>query len=292
MANKAMMSRNPAILVLATLLAASPATLAFDPEPVPPPPPPDPRIALLSPSSGSYLGIGVVEVTQERARALQLREEHGVEITRMEDDSPAAKAGLKPGDVVLEYNGQRIEGVEQFMRLVRETPPGRDVRLLVSRGGANQTIVARTGSRKTWLASKYGDAAVEIPRIHLPDVRMPDVPRALMTWRSTVLGIEAESLDSQLAQYFGVKEGVLVRSVVKSSAAEKAGLRAGDVITRAGDRAVATPGEISAAARAARAKKNLVITIMRDKQESAVTLPVDDGASDSHYALPRSVREK
>ena len=56
-----------------------------------------------------------------------------------------------------------------------------------------------------------------------------------MSWRSSVAGIEAESLDSQLAEYFGVKEGVLVRSVVRGSAAEKSGLRAGDVIVKVDD---------------------------------------------------------
>ena len=60
--------------------------------------------------------------------------------------------------------------------------------------------------------------------LELPEISIPDVPRAFMSWRSSIVGIEAESLDSQLAEYFGVKEGVLVRSVVRGSSAEKAGL--------------------------------------------------------------------
>ena len=82
--------------------------------------------------SGSFLGIGVQEIDSERAKALNLREERGVEVTRVEDDSPAAKGGIQTGDVVLEYNGDRVEGVEEFMRMVRETPPGRDVKLSIS----------------------------------------------------------------------------------------------------------------------------------------------------------------
>src|SRR5687768_12492126 len=61
------------------------------------------------PPSESFLGVAVHEVDSERAKALSLKEEHGVEITRLEADSPASKSGLKVGDVVLEYNGQRVE---------------------------------------------------------------------------------------------------------------------------------------------------------------------------------------
>src|SRR4051794_740069 len=85
-------------------------------------PQPDPAPVVIARTSGSFLGVGVAELTPERTKTLNLRDEYGVEITRVEDDSPASKAGLKTGDVVLEYNGQRVEGLEQFMRLVRETP--------------------------------------------------------------------------------------------------------------------------------------------------------------------------
>src|SRR5436309_7855004 len=74
---------------------------------------------------GSYMGIGVVDITPDRARTLNLKEERGVEVTSIVDDGPAAKAGIKEGDVVLDYNGQAVQGIEQFQRLVRETPPGR-----------------------------------------------------------------------------------------------------------------------------------------------------------------------
>src|SRR5579864_4276068 len=77
---------------------------------------------------GSYLGVNLAEIDSARAKELKLKEPSGVEITRVEEASPAEKAGLKPNDVVLEYNGQRVEGMEQFGRLVRETPGGREVK--------------------------------------------------------------------------------------------------------------------------------------------------------------------
>jgi len=199
--------------------------------------------------AGSYLGIGIVEITAERAKSLHLKEERGIEVQCVDASSPAAKAGLKEGDVVLEYNGQRIEGEEQFERLVRETPPGRTANLLIWRNGSNQTLTATIGQRRAGpMAIELSDDSFTVPPMPmappLPSVRMPDIPRAFMTWRSPMLGIESESLNPQLAEFFGVKEGVLVRSVTPGSSAEKAGFRAGDVIVKVKNEKVSTPREI------------------------------------------------
>jgi serine protease Do len=269
-----------AVAGLAGALTAIYPAGAFQPDP-------DPAPAIVTRNSGSYLGVGVVEVTAERAKALNLREEQGVEVTRVEDDSPADKAGIKTSDVVVEYNGQRIEGLEQFMRLVRETPPGREVKLTISRNGSRQQVMVKTGSRKAWLTSRYGENALEIPRIELPDIRIPDVPRAFMSWRSTILGVEAEALDSQLAQFFGVKEGVLVRSVVKGSPAEKAGIRAGDVIVRVDDTKVATPREVTSAVRGAKSRKTVNLTAVREKREMNFPVPVEESGSEFNNAIPK-----
>src|SRR3979409_1350361 len=105
-------------LPISVVLAGS-SVYAEPPQPLPPPPPAPPDKVVMAPvGGGSFLGIGVTEVDSERAKALNLKEERGVEITRVEEDSPAARAGLKTGDVVLEYGGQRVEGTEQFVRLV------------------------------------------------------------------------------------------------------------------------------------------------------------------------------
>jgi serine protease Do len=243
--------------------------------PAAPPAPPDVHVWKAAPSSGSFLGVGVKEIDSDRAKELKLREESGVEITRVEDNSPAAKAGLKVGDVVLQYNGQRIEGIEQFSRFVRETPPGREVKLTVSRDGNMQAIAARIGSRK---AVAYAPAVPELPRIEMPP--MPDIPHNLMMWRSSMLGIEAEPLRGQLAQYFGAKEGVLVRSVTRDSAAEKAGLKAGDVILKVNGTAVTTPGEITSVMRSLEGKTSVPIVLLRDHREMTVTATLESDRSD------------
>jgi serine protease Do len=272
---------------VAAALATGEAGWTYEP-PQPPTPPAPERVVITRPGTGSFLGIGVQEIDNDRAKALNLREERGVEVTRVEDDSPAAKGGIKMNDVVLEYNGERVEGVEQFMRMVRETPPGREVKLSIARNGSPQQLTMKTGSRKTWMTSRYGEVgSPELPRIEIPEINIPDVPRAFMSWRSSVVGIEAESLDSQLAEYFGVKEGVLVRSVVRGSAAEKAGLRAGDVIVKIDDSRVTNPREISASIRSSRSKKTVPVQVIRDKREVTLHLPVEDPASEMHHAIPK-----
>jgi serine protease Do len=232
----------------------------------------------------SYLGIGVAEIDAERAKALGLKEVRGAEVKSVDPDSPAAKAGLKEGDVVLEYNGQRIEGTEQFVRLVRETPVDRQVRLVVWRNGGTQTLTATIG-RRPGMLMRGGDGedfTVEIPEMP-PMPPMPEVapfpggiPGLMGSPRNGLLGIESESLGPQLANYFGVKEGVLVRAVIGNSPAERAGLRAGDVIVKIDGETVTTTREIVGMLRAhLRTKSTFPITIVRDKKEMTLSVTLD-----------------
>jgi serine protease Do len=255
--------------------------------------PPDPASKARTPThrvvlqrGGSYLGIGVAEITPERAKELHLKDERGIEVRCVDADSPAAKAGFKEGDVVLDYNGQRVEGGEQFMRLVRETPAGRSVPVLISRNGATQTLTSTIGQRRAGSIGMEVDgdqfvmAMPPMPSVEpLPPMRMPDIPRAFMSWGSPVLGIESESLNPQLAEYFGVKEGILVRSVTHESSAEKAGFKAGDVIIKVNGEKVTTPREISSILQSSRAKKSLPVTVIRRQKEVVLNVALEESSS-------------
>jgi serine protease Do len=210
-----------------------------------------PHVAFLP---GGYVGVGMREVTGG-----------GVEITSVVPESPAEKAGLKAGDVLLKYDGQKVEGNEQFARMVSETPVPRDVKVEIYRGGAAQTVTVRVEPRK----------APPMARNTIPIVMNFDMPRPFIALRSGGLGIEAEAIDGQLAQYFGVKEGVLVRSVIKGSAAEKAALRAGDVIVKIDDAKVANPMDISMHLGALHGKTTQ-IGLMRDHKEMTVSVMLSD----------------
>jgi serine protease Do len=239
--------------------------------------------------SGSYLGVGVAEVSAERAKALKLKEERGVEVTKIDDDSPALKAGLKAGDVVLDYNGQRIEGTEQFVRMVKETPEGRQVRLLISRDGNTQTLTATIAARKGYgafvrpeidqarLQADMKAAQADMQKAQEKfRFQMPDTPQVVMGMRSGGLGIEAESITAQLAEYFGVKDGVLVRSVIKDSAAAKAGMKAGDVITKVDDASVSQPQEITRALRTLQTKKTFPVIVVRNHKDVTLSVTLEE----------------
>jgi|WetSurMetagenome_2_1015567.scaffolds.fasta_scaffold207776_1 serine protease Do len=272
--------------------------------PAPPAPPAQPAKKAMSKvqvpglGSGSYLGVGVAEVGAERVKALKLKEERGVEITKVDEDSPALKAGLKAGDVVLDYNGQRIEGAEQFVRMVKETPEGRQVRLLISRDGNTQTLTATIAARKGFgpFASGPGideerlRAQFDKAQMALRDFQMPDTPQVFMGVRSGGLGIEAESITAQLAEYFGVKDGVLVRSVVKDSAAAKAGVKAGDVITKVDGTSVSQPQEITRALRTLRTKKTFPLVVVRNHKETTLSVTLEEPrTSGSFITIPWAV---
>ncbi|MCP5114870.1 MAG: PDZ domain-containing protein [bacterium] len=223
----------------------------------------------------SFLGVGVQEVDSGRAAEKQLAEERGVEITKVVPDSAAEKAGILKGDVVLDYNGQQVEGVEQFIRLVRETPVGRSVTLRVHRSGKEQTLKATIGTcgkcGTVVLSGSGKGPVIRIPDIEIPDINVPDVPRVFTTWRSSKLGIEAESLRSQLADFFGVEEGVLVRSVLKGSPADKAGFRAGDVILEVGGVEVASPREVTSAIRE-QDTDSFEVLVVRNRERTTLTV--------------------
>ncbi|HTW66143.1 MAG TPA: PDZ domain-containing protein [Bryobacteraceae bacterium] len=229
---------------------------------------------------GSYLGVSLAEIDENRAKELKLKEDYGVEITRVEDGSPAEKAGLKTGDVILEYDRQRVEGMEQFGRMVHETPAGREVKLKISRNGATQTLTAVLSSRKVrGFSGNFPEGFV------MPEIRIPDIPQIFTTLRTARLGVEAESLGPQLADFFGVKQGVLVRSVLDNTPAQKAGIKAGDVITKVDGAPVTSPSDLSSAVRTASAKKTYSLELVRDRKPQTVTVTVDEGRSERY--LPR-----
>jgi serine protease Do len=275
-----------AIWVLGASAAIAPGQQAPAP-PEPPAPKRAPRVAVVSSASNRpYLGVGVADVDAERAERLKLKEETGVEITTVTKASPAEKAGLQKGDVVLEFNDERVESMEQFVRLVRETPVGRTVKLLISREGQARTINATLGKRSAaavggpnWNPEMLGESLERLKELERGFV-MPDLPKSLMSWRNRTLGIEAEALGPQLAEYFGVKQGVLVRSVTKGSAAEKAGMRAGDVITAVEGKAVSAPRDVTSAVREElTGKKQVGLTIRRNHKEMSLNVALDESSA-------------
>jgi serine protease Do len=236
--------------------------------------PQTPRSATLRRAvSRGYLGVGVVELTDERVKALKLKDDSGVEVKRVDENSPAAKAGLKENDVILELNGKTIEDIEQFQSTVGETQPGTKVNLTIWRDGAKQTLSTTLVARPE---NFFAFGGPDLPNAPVPP--MPPFPQPYgnvfpgFPYNAPRVGFEGEELNPQLAEFFGVKEGVLVRSVTAKTPAERAGLKAGDVVVKVNGTPVTSPREISSLVRNS-GKKAVTFTVVRNKKE--ITLSVE-----------------
>ncbi len=245
------------------------------------------RMAFQIVGSRSFLGVGVAEIDEARNRALNLKEDRGVEITRVESESPAEKAGLQTGDVVVSFNGQKVFGIEQFARLVRETPAGRTVTVDLIRGGKPLSLPVVIGVRRATLLTPLPAMELqEMPPEFLGFVGTPDIPKPVMAWSNSSIGVEGEALQGQLAEYFGVKEGVLVRAVASGSPAAKVGIRAGDVIVRAAGQPISSPREITSILRNQKLNSALSVQLIRSRKELTVEVPVEDPAAQRPRRYP------
>ena len=226
----------------------------------------------------AYLGIDIADVTAERLSALKLKEEHGAEVTMVDQDAPAGKAGLHEHDVILNLNGAAVESAAQLRRMIRETPPGRVVTLGISRDGQPQTIKVQLAGRGKGLAMRSGpgDFHFEMPAMpNIPDI---DVPMSIVIAHSSLRsGLMVENITPQLGDFFGVKNGngVLIRSVEKGSRAERAGFRAGDVIVKVNKQSVHDTSDFTHAMRSG-SGGSATITVVREKKEQTFTLPLPE----------------
>jgi serine protease Do len=206
----------------------------------------------------------------------------GVVIEEVRPDSPAEKAGLKRSDVVVEFDGERVRSARQFGRLVQETPPGRTVKATIMRGGQKKDVQITPqegrgvlGGRGTIDGDLLRDPQRELERMRdrLPpgfNLRF-DMPDILSGRR---LGATVEELTGQLADYFGVKDGVLVSSVTDGSAASRAGLKAGDVITSVDGQSIRSRDDLVRALRDGR-DEEMKIGVVREKKEMSLTAKPD-----------------
>lgn len=245
---------------------------------------------------GAHIGVTVEDVSEQDLEAVA-GIDSGVRIADVDPDGPASKAGLREGDLVVEFDGDRVRSARQFSRLVQETPDGHDVTLGIIRDGQRQTLNVTPASPafafgfdgdriSRQMARSMRDIEPRLrdlePRLreiepHLREFRFHEpfdfdfdfdaLPR--MTSPRARLGVRLQELTPQLAEYFGATEGgVLVSSVTPDSPAARAGIKAGDVITSIdGDRV----GDTDDLVDELRDKEGEVaVGILRDTKESSV----------------------
>ena len=258
-----------------------------------------------------YLGIDVRDVSEGR----------GAEIIKVDHDGPAGKMGLREHDVVLQMNGVVIEGEEPIRRMLRDTAPGRAVVLVISRDGRQITVSGQMADqveveREAW-ERHFAPGSVagsvppgpQAPATGLPAGESSLAPAAnggsapvpqsryskgfLGTFlpNPTYTGVLLEVMGPQLAAFFAVPggTGLLVHSVDPNSPAAMAGIRAGDIVTKANYQAVASPGQWTRVIRDSKGRP-VTVTVMRDRQERTVTL-VPDSKKRSGSRAPAELDE-
>ncbi|MBI1874575.1 MAG: PDZ domain-containing protein [Acidobacteria bacterium] len=229
---------------------------------------------------GSTIGVSVGEVEQADVAKYKLPAPGGAIIDEVRPGTPAEKAGLRSGDVVVEFDGERVRSAAQFGRLVRETPSGRAVKMVVVRNGQKATVDITPEGRPT-LGSAMSDIAPAIVgavgdrmsllgrqlELKLGNLeKLADLDVMAGKLRRGRLGVTLQELTPQLADYFGTRDGALVTSVAENSPAASAGLKAGDIITAVDDRVVDRVSDVTLAVARAR-EEAITIRVVRDKKE-------------------------
>jgi len=249
------------------------------------------RSLMIHDSSQTWLGVELNDVTSDQVRDLKLGGEYGAYVKEVEKDSPAAKAGLQPGDVILQFGGDKVRSVAELRRLVSETPAGRNIEIQVRRNGEDKTLNATVEARNGGAGPLLGKLRDEVwPRINVP------VYDFSFDFGGPRLGVAVDPLTEQLGEYFGVKDGkgVLVREVNSGSAAAKAGLKAGDCITKIDSAPVESANELHRALLRkqgeSREGRDVTLTIVRDRKEQTLKVHLEPArqpgreASDSGLA--------
>jgi predicted metalloprotease with PDZ domain len=289
------------LLLVAVAAAVSTVVAQARPDPQPRPRPP----VMMLDGRGAQIGVSVDDLNEQELKAAA-GAASGVIIEDVDQDSPASRSGLVQGDIITEVDGERVRSARQFSRLIQETPDGRSVKLSVVRAGKKQAIDVTPEARGFGFGPDSDRIAREIergmreveprlreleprfrelePRFRELEPRLRgfrydgpldfnfDFPR--MTSPRGRLGVQLNELTPQLAEYFGAQDGgVLVASVTKDSPADKAGVKAGDVIVSInGDRVRRTDDLID---ELRDREGEISVGILREKKESTLKATIE-----------------
>ena len=247
------------------------------PEPPEPPDPPESAEIYLMNDGTAHLGVSLGDVSTEKAQELKLPAVAGAIVNSVVRESPAARAGIEKGDAIMEFDGVRVRSSAELRRLIRETPPGRTVEMKVVRDGKTRIMSAKLeGSSNSF---SFNAPEARLPSINvMPEIRIPPMnfPESftLLGGHRAILGIDGDDLTPQLAQYFSVKQGkgVLITEVTVGGAADKAGLKAGDVIVLVDGKAISGVDELRSALNDnfTEDTRKVSLTIVRDHHEQTV----------------------
>lgn len=212
----------------------------------------------------AWLGVRIQSVTDEIAESLGLDEAYGALVASTVPGGPAQAAGIEPGDVILEFDGQRIDKMRSLPRIVAETPVGEAVEVVIWRRGERRTIEVTLAE----LPSDEELAAVSPGEATGGPSAVAEIPE---------LGLQVASLDDELRARFDLPEdlrGVVILDVAPDSPAALEGLEPGNVILEVDREEVGSPPEILARVLEAKQqdKKSLLLLVDRGGEPEFVVL--------------------
>ncbi len=223
---------------------------------------------------GAFLGVGTEDISKENMVRYGMREVRGAGVTKVVKDSPAEKAGLKEGDVILRFDGESVTSARKLSRLVGESAPDQTVRIMINRGGAEQELSATLSqhSMKNLLGAAIKDDVLKGIEKDWPHIQTGDGDFVFTYGANRRIGVSTQTLTKQLADYFGAKDGgLLITSVNENSPAARAGLKAGDVITAVDGEKVDSSGDIVRAINKKEAGE-ISLAILRDHNSRTINL--------------------
>ena len=239
----------------------------------------EPRVVVRSLSAAS-IGVSIRDVSGDDAAKAKQGQPAGVYIESVRDGSPAARAGIQTGDIVVDFDGERVRSASHFTRLVQESVPNREVTAVVIRGTSKQTLKIIPEAGGVNILSNNARRQLQDLQRNLPRGNFNldfdnNALRRVQPANGAALGVTLSPLSEQLAGYFGVKQGVLVNSVTTNSPAAAAGVRAGDVITSVNGQSVSSSADVTRALRQG-SGESVEISVTRDKKSLSLkaTLPV------------------
>jgi serine protease Do len=214
---------------------------------------------------GGQIGVTVRDLTADDLKGKA--GSTGVVIEEVETDGPASKAGFRAGDVVVEFDGERVRSTRQFTRLVQETAAGQPVATVVLRDGQRVTLSVEPRPSGSFRYEGFKSFDLKpAPKMIPPAAALDLMPKIAGVYGTGRLGISINDLSPQLAEYFGTKEGVLVTSVAEKSVASRSGVRAGDVITAIDGGAVSTSADLRRRVQRLEHGDEFTLGVVRDKK--------------------------
>ena len=222
----------------------------------------DEKVMVVKEKDGPWLGVRIENLSEKMLKNLKI--ENGVRISKVLKGSPAEEAGLEDDDILVSFNGDKLYDSEDLVKRVNKSDIDDEITIGYYRNGEQKEVSVKLAkNEKRNVLSWYGKSWPH---------------KTIKAEKQAWLGVEIEELNDQLREFFAVPEnsGVLVKKVVQESPAEKAGIKAGDVIIKVADRDIKNNRDLVRSVNYYDPDEKVEITLVREKKEKSITVKLGE----------------